>query len=485
MKLLAEPDFAPGFSALLTFNYAFDRTASPSVTQDLPNGISFSDRIFSEDGFTSEVRETTVHNYIADLSLDLTDDLTLRSITSYVDTDLEILGVQGSPFFSRDDLRDGGDVSQELVLEIEDSGHGLSGLIGAYYGVIEQTTDTDIRADLQALAPAFAMFLPPGLTPVQLGTSSTETTSFALYADLKYNIYGPFSVIGGLRYQKDKVRQTSDITGFDLDTFTSFASNFDIEAEFNVFLPSGGLMFEIDDNQTLSATAKRGYRAGFTESIAGAQNDVDPEFVWTYELAYRYDDDAGLSVGANAFYSDYSDQQFIRTTPGFRTETRNAGSSNSYGFEIEGRYAMDNGLSLFGALGYLKTEIDSIPFDPTTSPCGAANPTCAGNEFPEAPSITAAVGGTYRHEEGYFASADVNYTGSYFSNGDLGNTPSREIDGFFLVNASVGYEIEHFRAQIFVQNLLDNNYLTGINIGGSRGSVGDSRTVGAELTVSF
>ncbi|MEM9138467.1 MAG: TonB-dependent receptor [Pseudomonadota bacterium] len=482
VKVLAEPDFLPGFSALLTFNHAFDQTANPSVSQNLGAGITFSDRIFNDLGFASEVRETTVNNYIADLSLDVSDDLTVRSITAYVDTDLKIDGVQGSPFFSRDDLRDGSDISQELALEIEDSGHGLSGLIGAFYGVIEQTTDTDLRADLGIAAGG----APNGfLTALQVGTSSTKTTSFALYADLTYNFYGPFSVLGGLRYQRDKVRQTGSLSGFSLDTFMPFVSNTDIEAEFNVYLPHGGLMYEIDDTQTITATARRGYRAGFTETSGGVQNDIDPEFVWAYELAYRYDDGEGLSVGANAFYNDYSDQQFIRTTPGFGTATQNAASSNSYGFEVEGRYAMDNGLSVFGSLGYLKTEIDSIPFDPATSPCGAANPTCAGNEFPEAPSITAAIGGTYQHEEGFFASADVNYTGSYFSNGDLGNTPSREIDGFFLVNASVGYEVENFRAQVFVQNLLNNDYLTSVNAANTSGAVGDSRTVGASLTVDF
>ncbi|MEM6662173.1 MAG: TonB-dependent receptor, partial [Pseudomonadota bacterium] len=415
-KLLIEPDALPGFSALFTVNNAYDQTASPTVSQP------FSDRVFNDGGLLSEVREATINNYIADLSYQLTDDLTVRSLTTYVDTDLTIQGVQGSTVYSRDDLRDGSDIAQELVLEIEDvSGHGLTGLIGAYYGVIETENTTDIRADAGAILFGF----PTGLDPIQQGSSSTETTSMALYADLKYNFFGPFSVIGGLRYQKDEVRSISDVSGIDLNTFTPFTSQFDVESEFDVFLPRAGLMYEINDSQTVSAIASRGYRAGYVESVAGTvpgtrvQNNIDPEFVWTYELAYRYQDEDGLSFGANAFFNDYSDQQLVETDPvSFQTFTRNAGSSQSYGFELEGRYAMDNGLSIFGALGYLKTEIDSLP----AGTCNAPNTTCAGNEFPEAPDVTAAIGGSYKHPEGFFASADVNYTGSYFTNGDISNT---------------------------------------------------------------
>lgn len=471
-KLLIEPEAVPDLHALFTFNHAFDQTANPLVSQP------FLDRVFDGSGLASEGRETTVNNYIANISYDLTDELTLRSLSSFIDTDLRIFGAPGSPVFARRDLRDGKDFTQEIVLEIEDQeGTGLSGVIGAFYGDFVQDIDTEIQVDSSFVFGG----APTGIfVPVQSGTSSSTTESFALYADLRYNFYGPFSLLGGLRYQHDTVRNTSNV----LSVFGN--SIFDVEAEFDVVLPKAGLAYEIDETQTLSAIASRGYRQGFTENIIGTtlQNDVDPEFVWTYELAYRYaSEDGALSLGANAFYNDYADQQITIENPNFPpfTNTFNVGESRSYGLEIEGRYATDFGLSVFGSLGLLKTEITEL-VDAVCTPSGGS---CNGNEFPEAPSVTLAFGGIYRHHSGVFGTADFNYTGSYFSNGDINNTAAREIDGYFLANASIGYETENFVGRLYVRNLLDEDYLTSIGASLNQAAIGDGRTIGAELSVKF
>ncbi|MEO1316760.1 MAG: TonB-dependent receptor [Pseudomonadota bacterium] len=472
-KLLIEPDALPDLSALFTINYAFDQTASRFVSQP------FFDREFDEGGVGSEGREAEVTNYIANISYAATDALTVRSISSFIDTDLEIFSPPGADVFVRDDTRDGKDFTQDLAVEIEDQdGTGLSGVIGAFYGDFDQEIDTDIRIDLPALGGGE----PSGeLSLFQQGTSSSETRSFALYADLRYNFWGPFSFLGGLRYQRDKVSNRAETT-----TLFGGETSFDVEAEFNVFLPKVGLSYDITDTQTVSAFASRGYRQGFTENIVGTalQNDVDPEFVWTYELAYRYQsEDGSLSFGANAFFNDYNDQQIVIINPDFAplTNTFNAGDSRSFGLEVEGRYEPLPGLSLFGSLGLIKTNINDLE-DEICAPSGG---NCSGNEFPEAPSVTAAIGGIYRHHSGFFGSAEVNYTGSYFTNGDINNLPELEIDSFFLINASVGYEMEHVQARLFVRNLLNNDYLTSIDRSLTRASVGEARTVGAELNVRF
>lgn len=475
-KLLFEPKAIPDLRVLLTANHSFDRTATPLVN------APFGDRILSTPGFASEGRQTTVTNYIADISYDLTDTLTLRSISAFIDTDAEIFGAPGSTVFFRDDLRDGKDFTQDLALEIDDSdGTGLSGVVGFFYGDFTQDIETDIQVDLGA----FTTGTPNGIIiPFQTGTSSAETRSIAVYADLRYNFYGPFSLLAGLRYQHDRVRNANNT----VDALTG-PSIFDIEAEFDVFLPKAGLAFDIDDTQSIAATASRGYRQGFTENIVGTtlQNDVDPEFVWTYELAYRYQNN-GITFGANAFFNDYTDQQVTIINQNFLpfNNTFNVGSSRSYGVEFEGRYDNGNGLSIFAALGLLKTEIETLR-DPNLANniCGASGGDCAGNEFPEAPSVTAALGGIYRHDSGFYGTADLSYTGSYFSGNDINNTAAREIGSIFLVNAGVGYETENFQAQFYVKNLLGNNFVTDINSTLTGAAVGEGRTFGAELTVRF
>ncbi|MEM9371966.1 MAG: TonB-dependent receptor, partial [Pseudomonadota bacterium] len=170
-KLLIEPAEIPDLRMLFTFNSAFDQTATTAVS-----GPNFFDRVFDESGVASEGREAKVNNYIANISYDLSDTMTLRSISSLIDTDLEIFSAPGATLFFRDDLRDGRDITQEIVLEIDDqNGSGLSGVIGAFYGDFNSTTDTNIQVDLGQ-----------GFFPIQSGTSASETDSIAVYTDLRY-----------------------------------------------------------------------------------------------------------------------------------------------------------------------------------------------------------------------------------------------------------------------------------------------------------
>ncbi|MEM9097973.1 MAG: TonB-dependent receptor [Pseudomonadota bacterium] len=473
-KLLIEPQEIPDLRMLFTFNGAYDRTASAAVT-----GPNFFDRVFDESGLASEGREATVNNYIANISYDLGESLTLRSISSLIDTDLEIFSAPASTVYFRSDLRDGQDITQEVVLEIEDQqGSGLSGVVGGFFGDFSTRTDSNIQADpgLQFTPPTSFGFL----IPVQVGNSISQTQSFAIYTDLRYNFYGPWSVLGGLRYQRDSVRSASNIASLFGDT------TFDVSATFDALLPKIGLSYDINEAQSVSAFASRGYRQGFSENILGTtdRNDVDAEYVWTYELAYRFVSPEGdISFAANAFFNDYSDQQISIVNPnfGFGNNTFNIGESRSYGAEFEGRYDFGNGLSIFGALGLLKTEITDLA-DAVCAPSGG---NCDGNEFPEAPNVTAGFGGTYRHDNGFFVTGDASYTGSYFSNSDINNTPTREIDGYFLANASIGYEREHFQARLYVKNLFDNDYITTLESSLNSAAVGDSRIFGGEIYLRF
>ncbi|MEM9371019.1 MAG: TonB-dependent receptor, partial [Pseudomonadota bacterium] len=340
---------------------------------------------------------------------------------------------------------------------------------GAFYGDFNSTTDTNIQVDLGQ-----------GFFPIQSGTSASETDSIAVYTDLRYNFHGPWTLLGGLRYQRDKVSSASNLS-------TSIDGiNINVSSTFDAFLPKLGLSYDIDESQVVSAFASRGYRQGFSENILGTnlQNDVDAEFVWTYELAYRYvSPDGDLSFAANAFYNDYNDQQLTIVNPdfGFANNTFNIGESRSYGAEFEGRYDFGNGFSFFAALGLLNTEITDLE-DEVCDPSGG---NCSGNEFPEAPNVTAGFGGVYRHDSGFFATADASYTGSYFSNADINNTPERKLDGFFLANASIGYEMDFFQARLYVRNIFDNDYLTSIDASLSRAAIGESRVIGGEVYLRF
>ncbi len=460
-KLLFEPEALDDLSVFLSLSRTFDQPTSAVVT-----GPDFFDRVFASAASFTEIREMDVDNVGLDVSYDLTDALTLRSVSALNRTDLSLQSVPGSaPGFVRDDHREDKDFMQDLRLEISENDSSIEGVIGLFYGDFEQEIDT---------------FISVSGTVFQEGIFRRETESRAVYADLRYRVNDWFSVLGGGRYQWDTVSNFSDI-----DSFFG-PSNSDLEEDFRVFLPKAGVAFDLDESQTLAFTATRGYRQGFSNDETGASggiNVVDPEFLWSYEAAYRYVPAPNLTLGANLFYSRYSDQQVAIPDPASPplTITRNVGESVTYGAEIEGRYDFENGLQLYGALGLLDTEFKDFDDDA----CAPSGGSCAGNSFPESPAVTASLGGIYRHDSGFFISANGNYTSDYYTLGDVNNQSALEVNGRFLANSRVGYEMENLSASVFVDNVFDEEYLTGRSLFADEGTAGDGRTYGVELRVFF
>lgn len=472
-KLLIEPQAISGLSALFTVSHTFDQPAANTVDGN------FFDRVLSTPSFTTEFREILVTNLISDVSYAFSDGFKLRSISAKIDTDLDVSSAPSSPVYFREDTRDGDDFTQELRLEINDKERsGLTGVIGAFYGDFEEVTDTEIAADAGVVfgGPPAGFFI-----PIQIGTIGNQTETKAVYADLRYNILGPVSLIGGLRYQQDTVRNFSSVTSI------FGPSIYNYEADFDVWLPKYGMAVEIDRAQSIAVTGTRGYRQGFTENIIATStvNEVDPEYAWTYEIAYRLESpDRRLRFGTNVFYNEYENQQITIVNPNFPpfTNTFNVGEAHSYGAEIEGNYDFGNGFRVFGAVGLLKTEFDELE-DPIL--CAPSGGNCSGNEFPEAPNLTLSFGGSYRHHSGLLVALDANYTGDYYSTTDVNNLQVFEIDSRFLVNAKLGYEFGQYTASIFAKNLFDEQYITGISPGITSASIGDGRLVGVELRGKF
>lgn len=460
-KLLFVPQFADGLRILFTGSHTFDQPTGRPVS-----GPDYFARILNAASTFTEFRQMKVNNFNLDASYDFGNNLTLRSISAINDTDLSIESAPSSVTFLREENRKDGDFTQDLRLEVGEDLAGFSGVAGLFFGAFEQKTNSFIESS------GFVF---------QDGTFENGTGTVAAYADVRYRFLKRWSLIAGGRYQHDKVRNKIDIN-------SDFGATFsDRDTKFDVFLPKGGLAFDITGTQSIAATATRGYRQGFTEVKAGSGdqvNAVEPEFVWTYELAYRIATaDNRLNLGVNLFYNDYTDQQLAITDPAFAplSNTLNAGESTSYGAEIEGRYDFANGFQVFGALGLLKTEFGSFE-DAACDPSGG---NCEGNSFPEAPAVTAAIGGAYRHSSGLFATASASYTDDYFARGDINNQTQFEIKSRFLANAKIGYAADHFSLSLYVDNLFDKQYLTGRSTTGNEAYIGDGRTLGVEMRVKL
>ncbi|MCQ0988028.1 TonB-dependent receptor [Jiella marina] len=475
-KFLFTPEAMPGLRALFTVSRTHDKPG-----WGLVSGPDFFDRHFDDSTTDSaEFRDTHVNRYIADVSYEITPDWTVRSVTSFVDTGVTIESPSASSFI-RDDTREGADFAQDLQLTYESPDDPFSGVFGVFAGRF--TTDLDSSIQTTLLAPYGVP-----LIDVQMLTAENKTESIAAYADTRYRFFEDWTLIAGGRILRDEV--SADYAGTALDFATTIGTGIPTFGSLDennstantVFLPKIGLAYDLTDNQTVAFTASRGYRAGFSEAVAGstAINEVEPEYLWSYDIAYRsrwFDDT--LKLNANAFYYDYENQQVLTFNPNFsgQTITANSGKSHAYGAEAEVRWMPMPEIELFSSLGLLKTEFDEG--------VTASGINLEGKEFPEAPAVTFAAGGIWRHHSGIFAEADMSFTDGFYSSGDLANTSSRLVDSFTLVNAQIGYEYNDFSVAAFAKNIFDEQYLTSINETGSQATIGDGRTYGLKATGKF
>lgn len=463
-KFLWTPKSLPGFSALVTISHTRDKPGVTAVT-----GPDFFARRFDAALSSVEFRETAVNNYITDLAYEIAPGWKLKSVTAFADTAAKIDTPAGSGF-DRKELRDGGDFSHDTRLVFDPPGSPLSGVIGVFAGRFISKTDSLID-----VANPFGF--PPMVTFQDLVATNT-TTSIAAYADLRYRFLDRWTLILGGRILRDEVE--NDFNGFiiNLNTFMPESLTYTASVTETVFLPKVGLAYDIASNQTLAATVNRGYRNGFAEVVAGFStiNQVKPEYLWSYELAYRsrwFDD--RLQLNGNLFYYDYRNQQIGVDNPLVPplTFTQNAEKSHAYGAEIDARARVTNELTLFSSVGLLKTE-----FDDAVTLLGTFN----GNRFPEAPTVTAALGGIWKHHTGWFASGNVSHTSGYYSSNDPLNDPRRFVGDYTLVNAQFGYENRHGTVALFARNLLDEKYLTSISAGYNEATIGDGRMIGIRAT---
>lgn len=465
-KLLFTPSELPGFTGLFTVSRTHDKPAYNTVT-----GPDFFAREYVTAGF-EEFRDTTVNRYIADLKYEFNPDWTVQSVTSYVDMTQEIDAPRSATFF-RDETRDRGDFSQDTRLTYGSEDSAFSGVLGLYAGQYSGHAVSDSEMDVFGL----------GYTvPLQQLDARDKGTSLAVYADGRYEFVDRWTLLAGGRLVHDKVSANykgvvlAGLLDATLDEVSSVSNT--------EFLPKIGLAFELSENQNIALTASKGYRPGFSEIIVGTTtiNTVEPETLWAYELAYRskWLDDR-LQINGNVFYYDHSNMQVPVPVPhpilsGGYSYTINAARAHSYGAEIEARWNFDSGLEVYAGLGLLKTKFDEGVYNGIN---------IAGNEFPEAPALTASLGAIYKHESGWFAGGDVSFTDGYYSKGDVRNLPVTAVDSFTIANAQVGYQTDNLTFVAYAKNLLNEKYLTGISSNGASASIGDARSFGLQLTQKF
>ena len=401
--------------------------------------------------------------YVADL-------LTVTGVTGYLDAGHESISdieLTSFDYINQEAAIDSRSFSQELRIQSNDAGN-FDWIIGGLYGKDELTQDFLVSAGADGL---FGLPNGFGLTD---GLITTETTSYAAFGQLTWHATDRLSLTAGARYSRDKIERTEDRISFGTTLPTAAG-----DKSFSDFSQKISATYKLNDDATLYATASKGYKAGGlqtnVESLSFPVTSFDEETLWNYEGGIKADllDDR-LSLSASVFYMDWSDLQVrssltltdpVTGLPTFLLATTNAAGASSKGVEFEFRARPATNWDVGGGVGYLNAQFDSfenaVIFGQTYNLSGAS--------LPRAPEWTANGYAQFSFPMGNelqgFARGEISYRSetipifdAVVREGFPWRTPS-----FKVWNLRAGMSGDRYRISVYVENVLDEQYFTGID----------------------
>ncbi|MEM1409831.1 MAG: TonB-dependent receptor, partial [Pseudomonadota bacterium] len=485
--------------------------------------FDFSQRLSFPERIGSSQIETT--RYIADITQEITDNVTLNLLGSYEET----TNVAATPdragtnvFAPIGTFTDGVTETWQGEVRVGFDFGELTGFIGGYY--FDQSIETAgvVNEAIRRFFP-ISQFPPPifVINPEDsaFGTSFTtfqNVENFAFFTSWRYEPSEKWTIDAALRYDDEtfELGRTTPVNSVFPETCVATAPGifFGVplpsvtapciiatatllpplepiqSTSLGVFLPSASITYNITDDASVFAGYRRGYRAGGTRLSSSFQTGTffeviqfDPEFLNTFEAGWRTQWlDNRLTVNGTFFYSEYTDQQVTFVDEQGLGITDNAGATTLYGLELTANYEVTSELDLFSSWSLLDTNVDEFIFvedDPTTPENEEQD--VVGNDLDRSPTLQFTVGLNYENDNGLFGGASVNYQSALWSDifnlGEelLGPGLTERVEAAAIVNAQVGYELnENVTFTFFVSNLFDESSPDSINISAANGASG-------------
>ncbi|MEM6703981.1 MAG: TonB-dependent receptor [Acidobacteriota bacterium] len=454
---------------------------------------------FGDVGFQPpQFRDYDITRYVTELDAPVGGNFNLNVLGTFEDVESDTtFGNPDDPSqFPGVNSSRGASTAETITGEVrlEYGGEQLTGRLGGYYFEQETGGGTTVSFPLAPIVPV----IPADSIGVFQSSNSALTENYAFFGEFRYEINEAWVIEAGFRYDNESSDLENNLSGriepndCIVAPFVPFIGGVfcrailelsdpeALDVEFDAWLPRASITYRFDDDRSLSFGVQEGYRAGgsylFIDTTSGQGANTpqtletfDPEFLTNYEIAFRSQWlDRKLTLNANAFYSDWRDQQIF--IPGLfgigDARTVNAGESELRGLELEARWRARPGFEFFSTLGYSETEFLDFPYAVDTE-LGVLNPDFAdlnGNEFPTAPNFTGTIGAYYRHQKGYFGDVTISHTGESFS--DITNTEVDINDAVTITNLRFGYERNQWRAFIYANNVFDERTFLFTNFAG-------------------
>ncbi|MEM5516333.1 TonB-dependent receptor [Henriciella sp. AS95] len=426
-----------------------------------PPGLDAFDGRFNADG--SPYLRVKQHYLVADVSYDITDSISLTSITGLYSINLD----------ASDNVSSGAIPFIEYASSVEKT---------SYSQEFRLANDPDSR--LTWVAGVFLQddeFVESQSTVIGVLTPSADFeltgTTISPFVQLGLDITDKLNISAGVRYS-DETKQQKIGHG-------EFEGQYRKEVNFYNLSPEITASYAINPNANVYVAYKEAYKSGGfqTEHVAipatlaaGASidNSFEEELVSGFEVGSKmYLFDQSLRLAGAAYHFEYEDLQLGRFDPVVvATVLDNVGAATIEGVEVDFEYrpADIDGLRINGAFAYTDATYDeylAACYNGQTAAAGC-DPVLnlqdqAGKRLPRAPEWSATLGGAYEgtltSSLDYRINAGVQYNTEYESMSEA--IPHSQQESVFTVDAGLAFmdSSRIWEFAVIGRNLTDENTL--------------------------
>ncbi|NQY02912.1 MAG: TonB-dependent receptor [Halieaceae bacterium] len=420
---------------------------------------------------------------------------------------------------------------------------------GVYFAEIEREVVVAYGADTGAGFDRAPYVSPTGPNPTDLlFWDDFDTTVYAAYGQLEFDLTDTLELAIAARYDyedREVSNQVPNVTnsGLNINLLDAngnpgpinpaFANNPagipDRDDSFSQFQPKVTLNWAASDEINFYASYGIGFRSGgfnsvgtedllnfwFNAGFGGPGEDVnaqlqvtddyDKEVSTAYEIGMKSEFfDRRLRLNAAVFRTDVEDNQFFEFFAGPFGLLRSVTTIDEMyvqGFEADFTFAAAEGLTLYGGVGLLDSEIEK----------NSNRPLSEGNDVPQAPETTGNLGVEFVYPA--FGNVDLvsridwQYTGEMWFHTLQGEqTPTiwnnlfgapvfnqdmskSSRDSFSTVDARIGLEADNWSVTAWGRNLTDEEYLQEVipapEFGGSFNHPSALRSYGVDFSYRF
>lgn len=379
------PTFPAPFTSFEAFTDPCDVWKTEKTTQFDPGSELFLDR--------------DIFNFSANIVYNITDDITLTSITGYQDGDSEyFIDAHGTPsaILFQNTSNDASTFSQEIRFDNLTSGNRLTWVTGVYYMQDEHFRDDQNRFYDPVGQPGP---LDGKVLTLDTKVSNNDTESIGLFAEFNYDFTEQLTGTFGVRYSRDDrdfwishtaIGWAPKAAGFVFDadgtcvfpgppTFnrvgcgeligwgTPDAPNPNraiISDDWDNVSIKLALDYSISDTSHVYFAYTEGYKTGGFQpepfTFEDALVPFNEEESRNYEIGYRglLADDR-LQLNITGFFLEYSDlqvTQFVNRGASFNAVIDNAGNVETLGIEFDVAFQVTDNLMLRGTFANLDAE---------------------------------------------------------------------------------------------------------------------------------